>query len=166
MELSWGTVPHPPYSPGIAPSDYHLLRPVKLFLKKKRFAKYEDLKMTPKERSSGNRPEWRRMQGDTKSVQKKNHTSFVKTYLSNHCTILGKILSTRKIIGKSGKPPSGELHQVQRRCGESEAFPEMLHCQGATNVKTMEGPGGRSYSPWVGCYAIRSGWKRRSVTEN
>uniref|UniRef100_A0A8R1HIJ7 Histone-lysine N-methyltransferase SETMAR n=1 Tax=Caenorhabditis japonica TaxID=281687 RepID=A0A8R1HIJ7_CAEJA len=38
-------VPHPPYSPDIAPSDYHLLRPLKLFLKEKRFAKYEDPKM-------------------------------------------------------------------------------------------------------------------------
>uniref|UniRef100_A0A8R1DYV7 PUA domain-containing protein n=1 Tax=Caenorhabditis japonica TaxID=281687 RepID=A0A8R1DYV7_CAEJA len=37
--------------------------------------------------------EWRRMRGDTKAEQKKkNHTSFVKSYLSNHCThpILGE----------------------------------------------------------------------------
>uniref|UniRef100_A0A8R1HN85 Mariner Mos1 transposase n=1 Tax=Caenorhabditis japonica TaxID=281687 RepID=A0A8R1HN85_CAEJA len=39
------TVPHPPYSQDIAPSDYHLFQPQKLFLKEKRFAKYEDLKM-------------------------------------------------------------------------------------------------------------------------
>uniref|UniRef100_A0A8R1I3E8 Histone-lysine N-methyltransferase SETMAR n=1 Tax=Caenorhabditis japonica TaxID=281687 RepID=A0A8R1I3E8_CAEJA len=45
QELSWDTVSHPPYSPDIAPSDYHLFRPLKLFLKEKRFAKYEDLKM-------------------------------------------------------------------------------------------------------------------------
>uniref|UniRef100_A0A8R1IFI2 Transposase n=2 Tax=Caenorhabditis japonica TaxID=281687 RepID=A0A8R1IFI2_CAEJA len=45
QELNWDTVPHPPYSPDIAPSDYHLFRPLKLFLKEKRFAKYEDLKM-------------------------------------------------------------------------------------------------------------------------
>uniref|UniRef100_A0A8R1EPV5 Reverse transcriptase domain-containing protein n=2 Tax=Caenorhabditis japonica TaxID=281687 RepID=A0A8R1EPV5_CAEJA len=51
----------------------------------------------PKERTSGNRPrtpplgcledredEWRRMRGDTRAVQKRNHTSFVKSYLSNH----------------------------------------------------------------------------------
>uniref|UniRef100_A0A8R1DLJ6 Reverse transcriptase domain-containing protein n=1 Tax=Caenorhabditis japonica TaxID=281687 RepID=A0A8R1DLJ6_CAEJA len=51
----------------------------------------------PKERTCGNRPrtpplgcledrgdEWRRMRGDTRAVQKKNHTSFVKSYLSNH----------------------------------------------------------------------------------
>uniref|UniRef100_A0A8R1DW90 Histone-lysine N-methyltransferase SETMAR n=1 Tax=Caenorhabditis japonica TaxID=281687 RepID=A0A8R1DW90_CAEJA len=45
QELNWDTVPHPPYSPDIAPSDYHLFCPLKLFLKEKRFAKYEDLKM-------------------------------------------------------------------------------------------------------------------------
>uniref|UniRef100_A0A8R1EUZ2 Mariner Mos1 transposase n=1 Tax=Caenorhabditis japonica TaxID=281687 RepID=A0A8R1EUZ2_CAEJA len=39
------TVPHPPYSPDIAPSYYHLFRPLKMFLKEKRFAKYEDLKI-------------------------------------------------------------------------------------------------------------------------
>uniref|UniRef100_A0A8R1DVR7 Histone-lysine N-methyltransferase SETMAR n=1 Tax=Caenorhabditis japonica TaxID=281687 RepID=A0A8R1DVR7_CAEJA len=44
-ELNWDTVPHPPYSPDIEPSDYHLFRPLNLFLKEKRFAKYEDLKM-------------------------------------------------------------------------------------------------------------------------
>uniref|UniRef100_A0A8R1HSS5 Transposase n=2 Tax=Caenorhabditis japonica TaxID=281687 RepID=A0A8R1HSS5_CAEJA len=45
QELNWDTVPHPPYSPDIAPPDYHLFRPLKLFLKEKRFAKYKDLKM-------------------------------------------------------------------------------------------------------------------------
>uniref|UniRef100_A0A8R1HPY5 Uncharacterized protein n=1 Tax=Caenorhabditis japonica TaxID=281687 RepID=A0A8R1HPY5_CAEJA len=45
QELNWDTVTHPPNSSDIAPSDYHLFRPQKLFLKEKRFAKYEDLKM-------------------------------------------------------------------------------------------------------------------------
>uniref|UniRef100_A0A8R1DHT2 HTH_48 domain-containing protein n=1 Tax=Caenorhabditis japonica TaxID=281687 RepID=A0A8R1DHT2_CAEJA len=47
QELNWDMVLHPPYSPDIAPSDsdYHLFRPLKLFLKDKRFAKCEDLKM-------------------------------------------------------------------------------------------------------------------------
>uniref|UniRef100_A0A8R1DFN6 HTH_48 domain-containing protein n=1 Tax=Caenorhabditis japonica TaxID=281687 RepID=A0A8R1DFN6_CAEJA len=45
QELNWNTVSHPPYSPDIAPSDYHHFRPLHLFLKEKRFAKYEDLKM-------------------------------------------------------------------------------------------------------------------------
>uniref|UniRef100_A0A8R1HQ21 Reverse transcriptase domain-containing protein n=1 Tax=Caenorhabditis japonica TaxID=281687 RepID=A0A8R1HQ21_CAEJA len=42
---SLDTVLHPPYSPDIASSHYHLFRPLKLLLKEKRFAKYEDLKM-------------------------------------------------------------------------------------------------------------------------
>uniref|UniRef100_A0A8R1HV68 Transposase n=1 Tax=Caenorhabditis japonica TaxID=281687 RepID=A0A8R1HV68_CAEJA len=33
QELNWDTVPHPPYLLDIAPSDYHLFRPLKLFLK-------------------------------------------------------------------------------------------------------------------------------------
>uniref|UniRef100_A0A8R1EMG6 Histone-lysine N-methyltransferase SETMAR n=1 Tax=Caenorhabditis japonica TaxID=281687 RepID=A0A8R1EMG6_CAEJA len=45
QKLNWDTVPHPPYSPDIAPSDYPLFRLLKLFLKKKRFAKDEGLKM-------------------------------------------------------------------------------------------------------------------------
>jgi len=43
--LGWDTVPHPPYSPDIAPSDYHLFRPLKQHLAGKSFAKYEDLKL-------------------------------------------------------------------------------------------------------------------------
>uniref|UniRef100_A0A8R1DLM7 HTH_48 domain-containing protein n=1 Tax=Caenorhabditis japonica TaxID=281687 RepID=A0A8R1DLM7_CAEJA len=42
--LNWDTVPDPPYSSDIAPSDYHLFRSLKLFLKEKRFAKRENLK--------------------------------------------------------------------------------------------------------------------------
>uniref|UniRef100_A0A8R1IF03 Histone-lysine N-methyltransferase SETMAR n=2 Tax=Caenorhabditis japonica TaxID=281687 RepID=A0A8R1IF03_CAEJA len=45
IELKWDTVLHPPYLPDIAPSAYHLFRPLKLFLKQKRFVKYEDFKM-------------------------------------------------------------------------------------------------------------------------
>jgi len=43
-ELGWQTVPHPPYSPDLAPSDYHLFRPLKHFLQGKTFANYDDLK--------------------------------------------------------------------------------------------------------------------------
>lgn len=42
-ELGWDTVPHPPYSPDIAPSDYHLFRPLKASLAKKKFAKVDDV---------------------------------------------------------------------------------------------------------------------------
>uniref|UniRef100_A0A8R1E651 Mos1 transposase HTH domain-containing protein n=1 Tax=Caenorhabditis japonica TaxID=281687 RepID=A0A8R1E651_CAEJA len=45
QELNWETVRLPLNSPNIAPSDYHLFRPLKPFLKEKRFAKYEDHKM-------------------------------------------------------------------------------------------------------------------------
>uniref|UniRef100_A0A8R1EXG6 Histone-lysine N-methyltransferase SETMAR n=1 Tax=Caenorhabditis japonica TaxID=281687 RepID=A0A8R1EXG6_CAEJA len=37
QELYWNTVLHTPYSPDIAPSDYRLFRPLKLFLKKEAF---------------------------------------------------------------------------------------------------------------------------------
>lgn len=31
LMLGWNAVPHPPYSPDIAPSDYHLFRPLREF---------------------------------------------------------------------------------------------------------------------------------------
>ena len=42
--LEWETVPHPPYSPDLAPSDFHLFRPLKQFVKQKTFVNYESLK--------------------------------------------------------------------------------------------------------------------------
>ncbi|EYC39327.1 hypothetical protein Y032_0662g1290 [Ancylostoma ceylanicum] len=42
-ELGWGTVPHPPYFPDIAPSDYNLFRPLKAFLAKEKFTEFEDV---------------------------------------------------------------------------------------------------------------------------
>ncbi|EYC36757.1 hypothetical protein Y032_0860g2735 [Ancylostoma ceylanicum] len=42
-ELGWDTVLRPPYSPEIVPSDYHLFRPLKAFLVKKKFTKAEDV---------------------------------------------------------------------------------------------------------------------------
>ena len=44
MELGWQTVPHPPYSLDLAPSDYHLFRSLKHFLRGKPFINYDDLK--------------------------------------------------------------------------------------------------------------------------
>uniref|UniRef100_A0A8R1IZ87 Uncharacterized protein n=1 Tax=Caenorhabditis japonica TaxID=281687 RepID=A0A8R1IZ87_CAEJA len=55
---------------------------------------------------------------------------------------------------------NGILADEMVKRGGSEAFPKMLLCQAATHVETMEGPSARSYSPWLGCHAIRS------VTEN
>jgi len=36
-ELHWTVLPHPPYSPDIAPSDYHLFKSLKNFLRGRRF---------------------------------------------------------------------------------------------------------------------------------
>jgi histone-lysine N-methyltransferase SETMAR len=43
-ELGWTTVPHPPYSPDLAPSDYHLFRSLKSFLRGQRFSDFDNLK--------------------------------------------------------------------------------------------------------------------------
>jgi hypothetical protein len=37
LKLKWDVLPHPPYSPDLAPSDYHLFGPMKGFLGGKRF---------------------------------------------------------------------------------------------------------------------------------
>jgi histone-lysine N-methyltransferase SETMAR len=37
VELGWEVLPHPAYSPDLAPSDFHLFRPLKQFLKDKHF---------------------------------------------------------------------------------------------------------------------------------
>ncbi|GBP63236.1 Mariner Mos1 transposase [Eumeta japonica] len=42
--LDWEVLPHPPYSPDIAPSDYHLFRPMAHALSEQRFTSYEDTK--------------------------------------------------------------------------------------------------------------------------
>ena len=43
-KLGWTTVPHPPYSLDLAPSDYHLFRALKQHLREKKFDDYEHLK--------------------------------------------------------------------------------------------------------------------------
>lgn len=43
-KLGWTTVPHPPYSPDLAPSDYHLFRALKQHLREKKFENYDHLK--------------------------------------------------------------------------------------------------------------------------
>ena len=61
LELGWDVLPHPPYSPDIAPSDFHLFRSLQNFLNGKNFENFVDLKITwtssstIKTRSSGRR---------------------------------------------------------------------------------------------------------------
>jgi len=45
LELDWTVVPHPPYSPHLAPTDYHLFRSLADHLLEKKFADESDLKM-------------------------------------------------------------------------------------------------------------------------
>jgi [histone H3]-lysine36 N-dimethyltransferase SETMAR len=44
MELGWEELPHPAYSPDLAPSDYHLFRSIEHFLQEKSFRNHEELK--------------------------------------------------------------------------------------------------------------------------
>jgi hypothetical protein len=37
LKLKWDVLPHPPYSPDLGPSDYHLFAPMKRVLGGKRF---------------------------------------------------------------------------------------------------------------------------------
>ena len=43
-ELGWDVLPHPPYSPDIAPSDYHLFLSLQNSLQGKSFIDLEDVK--------------------------------------------------------------------------------------------------------------------------
>ena len=43
-ELEWELVPHPPYSPEIAPPDYHLFRLMDHFFHGKKFNNVKDIK--------------------------------------------------------------------------------------------------------------------------
>ncbi|XP_043498446.1 histone-lysine N-methyltransferase SETMAR-like [Polistes fuscatus] len=42
-ELGWEVLPHPPYSPDVAPSDFHLFRALQHFLSGKTFANLDDI---------------------------------------------------------------------------------------------------------------------------
>ena len=45
LELGWSVLPHPPYSPDLAPTDYHLFRSLADHLREKKFNDEDDLKM-------------------------------------------------------------------------------------------------------------------------
>ena len=45
LKLEWITIPHPPYSPDLAPTDYHLLRSLSHHLHEKEFDDENDVKM-------------------------------------------------------------------------------------------------------------------------
>jgi transposase len=42
-ELQWTVLPHPPYSPDLAPSDYHLFSPLKDAIRGKKFEDDEEV---------------------------------------------------------------------------------------------------------------------------
>lgn len=44
MELGWEILPHLPYSPDLAPSDFHLFRPLKTFLGDQHFGSNDAVK--------------------------------------------------------------------------------------------------------------------------
>ena len=44
LELGWDIMPHPPYSPDLAPSDYYLFRSLQNFLDGKTFTSNEEVK--------------------------------------------------------------------------------------------------------------------------
>ncbi|GFU05964.1 mariner Mos1 transposase [Trichonephila clavipes] len=44
LQLEWDTVPHPPYSPDLTPSDYYLFRSLQNFLDRKTFTSNEEVK--------------------------------------------------------------------------------------------------------------------------
>ncbi|CAK9801115.1 Mariner Mos1 transposase [Anthophora plagiata] len=45
LELGWEVMSHPPYSPDLAPSDYHLFRSLQNFLNGKNFSNNDDLNL-------------------------------------------------------------------------------------------------------------------------
>jgi histone-lysine N-methyltransferase SETMAR len=45
LKLGWSTVPHPPYSPDLASTDYHLFRSLSNHLREKKFNDENDVKM-------------------------------------------------------------------------------------------------------------------------
>jgi hypothetical protein len=48
-KLKWNVLPHPPYSPGLAPSDYHLFGTLEVLLGGKSFHNHEEVTQTVQE---------------------------------------------------------------------------------------------------------------------
>lgn len=49
LELNWDALPHPPYSPDIAPSEYHLFRPLQYSSAEKTFTSGNNVNTRPKD---------------------------------------------------------------------------------------------------------------------
>ncbi|PAV60690.1 hypothetical protein WR25_14446 [Diploscapter pachys] len=57
-KLGWHLIIYPSYSPGLAPPDYHLFRPLKLHLREKKIDKYDDLKTAVNDFFASQSPEF------------------------------------------------------------------------------------------------------------
>ena len=58
LEQGWEVLPHPQYSPDLAPTDYHLFAALKRFMARKEFADEDDLKARLTNFSEGQRPDF------------------------------------------------------------------------------------------------------------
>jgi histone-lysine N-methyltransferase SETMAR len=59
-ELDFDILPHPPYSPDLAPSDYHLFRSMEHFLRGRSFEIVEEVEVAVQEFFNSKPPEWYR----------------------------------------------------------------------------------------------------------
>lgn len=57
-ELGWEVLPHPPYSPDLAPTDYHLFRSMQHYLAGKKFKNTEDIENWVKTYFDSQQPEF------------------------------------------------------------------------------------------------------------
>ena len=58
LQLGWETLPHPPYSPDLAPSDYHLFRSLQNFLQGKTFGSTDEVQNAVREYLSLKNPDF------------------------------------------------------------------------------------------------------------